>query len=206
MPDHTRAAPGSTHVSKIVEVRPGYQSDKKQVRALALKEESTEYPKINEWFEKHYEELCKTRPMWVAVDEDGKVTGYLIARIDGERDIKCSRLFVLPEYGEDVKVELLRMFEATIPGLAKTKIHRHVYAGNDDEIAFLQRQGYTFGKYRGIEPGAEEVERQLMVKKLEERKDIVFVSFVPDLGTPKRAVYDYLIGRLRKIGNDQHKP
>jgi len=136
--------------------------------------------------------------MWVAVNEEGEIVGYLIARTDAERDTKCSRLFVLPEYGEKVKVKLLEMFEEAIPRIGKTKVHKHVYAGNDEEIAFLQRQGYTFGRYRGVEPGAEEVERQLMVKKLESKEEVVIVSYVPEPGSPKRAVYDYIVGKLRK--------
>ncbi len=166
-----------------------------QVRDLAKEAESLQYRQISPWFDKHWTELLdpEKRLVWVVLDGD-KVVGYLIAKINTDsrrkNSIKVSRLFVKPEYGDEVESALLTRLEKFAVDNGKSTIYGHIFVGNESRVQLLQRHGYTFGKRRG-EDAEKRIEAYFMVTHN------VGASRVPADDSPKRFLYDYAVADSR---------
>lgn len=82
-------------------------------------------------------------PVFVAENDDSRIMGYLVCRVDGDV-VWAEQLFVLPEYRrKGVGSALYSQAERLCEEVGGDTVYTWVHPNNDIIISFLQKRGYS---------------------------------------------------------------
>lgn len=82
-------------------------------------------------------------PIFVAENDDGKIGGYLVCRVDGDV-VWAESLFVSPEFRRrGIGSALYAEAERLAQKLGNDSVYNWVYPNNDSIISFLRDRGYS---------------------------------------------------------------
>ena len=82
-------------------------------------------------------------PIFVAENDDGKIVGYLVCRVDGDV-VWAESLFVSPEFRRrGIGSALYAEAERLAQKLGNDSVYNWVHPNNDSIISFLRNRGYS---------------------------------------------------------------